>query len=179
MDAAEFVSSLEGLAPSHDTLSQCGYSEDEANAFLNTFKCRRRSEELAITTYDDPMLELIRGWDIASVEIGSLGFLAEPLDSPDSLIVGRLEADPLAFRKNRSGWVLLDRDDERRVMCEVAESGEALLRGLLSVAGLYARTSINLLDFDDEEAMQHIKADCLAKLGGARYDAFCTSILGV
>lgn len=182
MNAAEFVITLERLAPSRDDLNRCGYSDSEADEFLKCFRCGSRSSEQSIAAFDDAMLDLICRWDMSSVEIGSLTFLPEAKESSkssDYLVVGRLETDLLAFDKKSYRWVLLDGDDETRILCEAAESGESLLLGLLCAAGFYAHTSVELLSFDDAEAMQRIKSECVARLGGMEYEPFCTSILGV
>ena len=62
MKANEFASRLKKLAPAKPALLGCGYGNDEADEFIESFACHSRNEPLAIASDGDSMLELLKEW---------------------------------------------------------------------------------------------------------------------
>jgi hypothetical protein len=179
MNAQQFVSKLQELAPAKSVLIGCDYGDEEANDYIESFKCRPRDQLLGIETYGDSMLELVNGWDLSRVEIGPISFHTQPKQFENYLEVGRVEGDRLAFRPDTKDYVLVDSQNLNHVMCEASEDGGAMLDGLAEVAGYYAKTAIEEIDIDDENIGAKFKSICVTAFGGSKYEAFCTSILGL
>jgi hypothetical protein len=60
MDASEFAARLVTVAPGKDNVLAAGYTDGEADRFLDEFKCIPREVPLDIETYGDQLLELVR-----------------------------------------------------------------------------------------------------------------------
>lgn len=179
MEPNEFVSALEKLAPEKRVLLASDYPDDEADEFVKSFTCVPRNTPLDFESHGDALLELIKGWDVSGVEIGSLSFLPEPTIVRGTVEVGAIEADALIFRPSTRDFALVDHDDGERVLCKVSGSGESLLKALLCIAGFYAKTAVDEIDIDDESAALGIKSECIRLLGGEEFETFCTTLLGV
>ena len=179
MKANEFVTRLKELAPAKPVLLGCGYGDDEADQFIDSFACRSRSERLGIETNGDPMLELINGWDLSHVEIGPINFHSHPKQFESHLEIGTVEGDRIAYRLDARDYVLLDWRDLNHVMCEIAPHGESFLNGLIEIAGCLAKNAVEEIDLDDDDVGAEFKAKCVEAFGGSKYEAFCTSILGI
>ncbi len=144
--------------------------------FRNYFLCRPRATR---PHDDDPLLALLKGWDLSQVEIGMICFLAEPEPMPGKVRVGALEADPLNIL-----------DGTREILCEqlhvpgfvlhnVAKNSEHFLDALLPAAELFARRLTQDIAFDDLAATRQTADRCVALAGGERYLSFYHSVLGV
>ena len=179
MNADEFVIKLKNIAPAKSVLLGCDYSADEADGFIDSFVCRRRSEPIGIESNGDSMLELLDKWDISHVEIGPICFHAVPERLESHLEIGIVEGDRLVYRSDARDYALLDSQNLSHVMCAAASNGDSLLNGLIQVAGYFAKTGIDEIDIDDEDAGAEIKSKCIAAFGGSKYESFCTTVLGV
>lgn len=179
MNADEFVTKLRDLAPTTSVLNECGYPAAEADRFLDSFVCRRRTTPLNIATHGDAMLELIDKWDLSHVEIGPICFHAQPEQFPGHLEIGTIEGDRLVYRKDTKAYALLESPNIARFMCVAALNGNLLLDGLIEVAGYYAKTATDEIDIDDEDTGAEIKRRCMAAFGGGQCESFCTTVLGV
>lgn len=179
MNANEFVRQLRELAPQKPLLLKCGYGDDEADEFIESFACQSRSKALGIETNGDSVLELLNEWEVSHVEIGPISFHSRPVHLENHLEIGTVEGDRLAYRPSKRDYVLLDCQDLNHVMCEVAPNGDSLLDGLLVVAGYYAKTAAEEIDIDDSNVGAEFRTRCAEALGGKKYDSFCASILGV
>lgn len=177
MNANEFVTKLKELAPAKSTLLECGYGDDEADEFVESFVCRPRIDPLSIDTRGDSMLELISGWDISHVEIGPISFHSRPQTFEGHLEIGTVEGDRLVYRTETKDYALLDSQNLQHVMCAAASDGDTLLNGLLEVAGYYAKTATEEIDIDDEAVGTEYKGRCVSAFGGN--EMFCSSLLGV
>jgi len=179
MKANEFVRRLRELAPAKPVLLECGYGAEEADRFIASFECRARSEPLGIETHGDSMLELMNGWDLSNVEIGPISFHSEPEQFESHLEVGTIEGDRIAYRLDARDYVLLDWQDLKHVMCEIAAQGDFFLNGLIEIARYLSRNAVEEIDLDDENVGAEFKAKCAEAFGGSKYESFCTSILGI
>ncbi len=178
MDASEFASKLSGLAPAKSRLLSADYEHDEADQFINTFQCVPRRSPLGIATHNDRFLELMDGWDISKVEIGSLCFPSEPVVLSGYLEVGLIENDKLVFCAKTGDHVLLDHESGN-VLCRASHDGETLLNALLCIAGFYSKTAVDEVDIDDQSEALKAKAACVHESGGEEFETFCTTMLGV
>ncbi len=143
MNADEFVIKLKEIAPAKSVLLGCEYSADEADGFIDSFVCRRRSEPLGIESNGDSMLELLDKWDLSHAEIGPICFHAEPERFEGHLEIGTVEGDRLVYRPDAKDYALLDSQNLAHVMCDAASNGDSLLNGLIQLAGYFAKTAIN------------------------------------
>jgi hypothetical protein len=179
MKADEFVLRLKALAPAKPVLLGCGYGNDEALAFIESFVCQSRAVPLSIASKGDSMLELLTKWDLSAVEIGPISFHSEPEALGNHLEIGTVEGDRLVYRLDAKDYVLLDSQNVQHVMCKAAPNGDALLNGLLEVASYYSKTAVEEIDIDDTSVGAEFKKKCVQAFGGSEYESFCTSILGV
>ena len=116
MNANEFTIRLKEIAPSKVLLLDCDYGADEADRFIKSFECRRRSQPIGIESNGDSMLELLDKWDISHVEIGPICFHAEPEKFDGHLEIGTIEGDRLVYRPDAKDYVLLDSQNLEHVM---------------------------------------------------------------
>ncbi len=179
MNADEFTIKLKEIAPAKAVLLECGYSADEADSFIESFECRRRSEPLGIESNGDSMLDLLDKWDMSHVEIGPICFHAEPEWFDGHLDIGTVDGDRIAYRFDTRDYVLLDWQDLNHVMCEVAPDGSSFLDGLFELGRWLAMNAIDAIDLDDEDVSVEVKDKCIAAFGGSKYESFCTTVLGV
>lgn len=179
MNADEFTIKLKEIAPTKAILLGCDFGADEADKFIKSFECRRRSDPLGIVSNGDSMLDLLDKWDLSHVEIGPICFHAEPIQFDGHLEIGTLEGDRLVYRHDAKYYALLDSQNLSHVMCDVAPNGDTLLDGLIQFANYFAKTAIDEINIDDEDAGAEIKEKCVAAFGGRRYESFCTTVLGV
>jgi hypothetical protein len=179
MKAKEFVARLRELAPAKSVLLERGYGNEEADEYIDSFACCPRSVALGIETNNDSMLELMNEWDLSRVEIGGITFHSEPVQFDNQLEIGTLEGDRIAYRLDTRDYVLLDWQNLKHVMCEIAPHGDSFLDGLSEIAGCCAKSAIEEIDLDDENVCREYKAKCVQAFGGSKYETFCTSILGV
>lgn len=179
MNADEFTIKLKEIAPAKAVLLGRDYCADEADGFVESFECRRRSEPLGIESNGDSMLDLLDKWDISYVEIGPICFHAEPEQFDGHLEIGTVEGDRLVYRPDTKDYALLDSQNLGHVMCDAAPNGDSLLDGLIQIADYFAKTAIDEIDIDDEEVGAEIKDKCIAAFGGSKYESFCTTVLGV
>ena len=177
MNADEFTIKLKEIAPVKMVLLGCGYRADEADDLVRSFECRRRSEPLGIATNGDSMLDLLDKWDISHVEIGPICFHSEPRQFDSRLEIGTVEGDRIVYRPDTKNYALMD--FQKNVICDIAPNGDALLDGLIQIAEYFAKTAIDEIDIDDEEAGGKIRDKCVAALGGIKYESSCVTVLGV
>lgn len=177
MNAREFVAHLRALSPEKDLLLECDYEDDEAVEFIDSFACRSRFESLVLDTHDDPMLELLRDWEMAHIEIGPIAFHEVPRKYEHYVEVGTVEGDRLVYRLETRDYGLLDFRN-LSVMCLAAKNGNALLDGMVEAAGYFAKTAVDEIDLDDEAAGAEFKDKCAKAFGGVESETFCTSIFG-
>ena len=178
MNANEFTIRLKEIAPSKVLLLDCDYGADEADRFIKSFECRRRSQPIGIESNGDSMLELLDKWDISHVEIGPICFHAEPEKFDGHLEIGTIEGDRLVYRPDAKDYVLLDSQNLEHVMCDAAPNGDSLLDGLIQIADYFAKTAIDEIDIDDEDTGAKTKNECITAFGGSKYESFCTTALG-
>jgi hypothetical protein len=178
MNPQQFAESLQRLAPTRSKLAAAGYSDDESEQFIASFVCVRRRFPLDLETHGDDVLQLVREWDVSSVEIGMFSFLATPVVTDARAQVGILEVDPVSHRSVDGGYVL-EEVVSGRFICRVAPSGCELLGALLEIAGFYAKSSVGEIDLDDDAMGLAVKQRCVDLLGGDEYETFCTMLLGV
>ncbi len=178
MDPSEFASKLSELAPEKSKLLSADYGDDEADRFIDTFRCIPRESALGIETHDDGLLELMDGWDISNVEIGSLCFLSEPAVLNRHLEVASIESDQLVFCTEGKDYALLDHESGE-VLCRASHDGRALLKALLCIAVFYSKTAVDGIEVDDDLEALKVKAESISQLGGEEFETFCTTLLGV
>lgn len=179
MKAADFVRTLKSVAPRRGALLPPLYPDDEADDFVRAFECILRDTPLNLDTYEDEALELIRGWDVSSVSIGGLHFVAEPIASEHGVLIAVEELDSVVFRPSEGDYVMLDHEVDGRLLCRVARDGDSLLDSLIPIAKYYVKTALQEIDIDDERVAQEVKAECIEILGGGEFATFCTALLGV
>ncbi len=178
MNASDFVTALRNAAPTKQILEECDYGSAEADEFIASFECKRRPVPLGLEPYGDSFLELIDEWDLSSIEIGPICFDFKPSLSDEFLEIGMVEVDRLVYRFAVGDYALLDGDNQGIAVHEAAPSGGLLLEILVKAAQFFAKTAIDEIDVDDDEAVKEIKDECLSRLGGRRYDLFCEAIFG-
>jgi hypothetical protein len=179
MNADEFVTKLKEIAPAKAVLLGCGYGADEADSFIKSFECRRRYKPLGIESNDDSMLNLLNKWDISHVVIGPICFHIEPVQFDGYFEIGTIEGDRIVYRPDTKDYVLLDWRDLSHVMCDVASQGDLFLDGLFEIRRWLAKNAVGEIDLDNENIGADVRDQCIAAFGGSKYEAFCTTALGV
>lgn len=125
-----------------------------------------RAQALDIEAHDDEMLQLAAGWQIVKLEIGPLEFFDQPIVTADYIQVGKIELDPLAYRRKERDYVILDGAERTSRFWKAAPNGSALLDVLIRCRKYYVDSATDQVDIDDEKAGLLVKEECLRKLGG-------------
>lgn len=178
MAPSDFVEQLKQAVPSKTELLEADFDINEVEEEIERYTCRRREQPLRFETNGDNFLELILGWDLSSLEIGPLTFEAEPIVRSTNLVLGKVELDEFVYDCDSKSFLVLDHEVSGRTFCEAASNGSALMSALLTIATFYGKHTIDFEAADDEEALLKLKNECVEKLG-SKYEAFCTSLLGV
>ncbi len=179
MDANDFVAELAKLAPTREALLAAGRSPEGFEKNWQSFVCKPRLSPLDMETYGDAMLELVRDWDVSTVEIGMFSFHDVPVRSCGLIHIGKIEAEELVLREETRDYVVLEHEVPGRVCCLGAGDGGSLLAALLLIAGYFVKTGLGEVDIDDEDAADAVKRECVQVLGGEEYDGIPTLLLGV
>ena len=180
MNAIDFVTELKSFMPSRDALLNVGCSPELAEETVRSYIVPPRTCPIDLETLGDPALELLKYWDVSTIEIGPFSFHSEPIGSVGQREIGTVDRfDPVVFRDESRDFVLLDHEVADRVMCRVAPNGGALLASLIEVAAYYRKTVTEEIDIDDERVGLTVKSRCVQILGGTEYESFATGLLGV
>lgn len=179
MDTSDFVAELAKLAPPREALLAAGDPPEQFDEYWQSFVCKPRLSPLDMETHGDAMLELVRNWDVSTVEIGMFSFHDVPVRSGGLVHIGMIEAEEVVFREETRDYVVLEHEVPGRVCCLGAGDGGSLLAALLVMAGFFVRTGLGEIDIDDEDAAVAVKRECVQVLGGEEYDGIPGLILGV
>ena len=173
MDADTFAARLNSCAPSlNEALEMTEGRREAAEAIRDAYTCRRRPG-MEIRVSDNPIIDLVRRYDLSSVEVGLVEFGSAIYELAGKLCFGKAEADPLVIDEDSGHVQLLDHASPGYVICECARNASQFLDAL--VAGteiLGGRRSEDIIeDFD-------VVNRCAELAGGDEYRVFYAQILG-
>lgn len=179
MDAEDFVSKMASLAPSKNHLLDCGYDDEQADSYIACYVCAPRPKPLLPSMLGDPFFVLFNGWDLSSLEIGSLTFHAKFQLFPHHLEIGTLGGDRLVCRTECRDFALLDWQNLQHVLYRISTDSSSFLAGLLTVAECLSKHSVEEINLDDDVAIANEwTLKCAAAFGGADAEPFCRHLLG-
>lgn len=173
-----FVQLLTEAAPSLDALERRGLSNEEAREFRKYYLCMKRDQPLPEPSGSDPVLRLLRDWDLRNLEIGMVRFPGPCVEISAGTCIGCVEADPLIRLLEGGEIVVHELGTKEHVLWRVAKNGSALLDALSIAARFLAKGATATIDIDECEAARVAAAACANAAGGDEYIDFYTMLLG-
>lgn len=134
MNASEFCEKLKLLTPDRQALEDEGLEKDEIIDEMARYDCR-----LLIPSYPestDPVVDLVRNYDVTSVEIGIVNFRCEPSDCESGFQFGQVESDPLVIDAVTGFIEVRDLYNANRVLWVCARTGSMFLESLIEAAAI-------------------------------------------
>jgi hypothetical protein len=179
MKAVSFIQHLARLAPSHaELIERYGFTPDEAEANLMSYLCTKRDRPLSEPSGSDAVLELLRNWDMSTIEIGMVRFPDPPFERSGKLFIGCVEADPLVLLPRGDGIVVYELGSEEHLLWRVASNGSALLDALLIAARFLSNRYASRINDGDQEAARSAARECASAAGGEEFSDFYMMLLG-
>jgi hypothetical protein len=178
MQAEAFVKQLADAAPPASDLEKCGLSSEQAREFITSFHCVKRDRPLPKPNGSDPVLKLLRNWDLSKVEIGMVRFPDPPVQQSGKICVGCVEVDPLVILPGSGEIVVHEFGTKEHLLWRVAKNGGALLDALLIAAQFLEKTGIGTIDYRDSRIARPVALECASAAGGDRYLDFYKMLLG-
>ena len=94
MTPEDFVTVLNDLAPGIGKIESIGFSSEEAEDFIKTYKCIDRDEIESLTLTDEALSALFSKWDLSQITIGMVELLDLPQEYGSHIQIGLVETDP-------------------------------------------------------------------------------------
>lgn len=175
MQADTFVEEVRLCAPPAEKLEGMGLSTVEVARFRESFSCKKR---LASNSYSDPLLDLVVNYDTSKLEIGTITFNPEVVESERGWRVGQFEIDPLMINRSSGEVHVEDEAKEGYVIWQCAADGEKFLDALLLAACFLAKCSYDEKLANDQAASHEQAGACTKAAGGSEYLDFYLALLG-
>jgi hypothetical protein len=177
MDAERFVQELAALAPSTAELQREGLSSEEARDFRKSYFCVRRADPLEWPKGAGQLVELLRHWDLSTVEIGMVQFRRPPGDTSAGVCIGCVEADPLLILPGGE-LVVHEFGTDGHLLWTVAKSGDHLLDALIIAERFLGRRVRREIALNDYQAARSVALQCASAAGGGRHLDFYRMLVG-
>ena len=178
MNVDSFVTQLAEAAPRPSDLERSGLVGEAAHEFIRSFLCVKRDQPSAEPSGSEPVLELLRNWDLSKVEIGMVRFPGSHVESSGTICLGCVEADPLVLLPNGGEIVVHELGTKEHILWHVAKNGSALLEALVVAAGFLGKRAVGSIDFDDYETARTVALECATVAGGNKFTSFFKMLLG-
>ena len=127
MNHSDFITQLEGIAPSKQDYLDLGVTNDFAvrneRNYIVPKKLIAGSSQLEFQRFE--LVSLIKNFDCGNLQIGLISFFEEPLIEPLHLLIGNVELDILAINKSTLEIEVLDHDMRDHLIWSCASNGEA------------------------------------------------------
>ncbi|MEK6153608.1 hypothetical protein WIW50_10130 [Flavobacteriaceae bacterium 3-367] len=177
MTSSEFVDNLKLIAPSEKSLVEQGLKKDFIENYLDGYNLKMINSE---TVTDDPLLDLIYKYDISNLDIGMIRFenRDDIMDTGRFILFGSYDADVVAIDKITNEVVVLDWEEESRIMGKCSKDTETFLSALLKVAEFNEKMSSNDNLLNDQDAIKNKAREIASTAGGENYIDFYLNILG-
>ena len=178
MDVGTFVKQLAEAAPSSSDLERCGFTGEQADEFIRSFRCVKRDRPLPKPAGQDSLLELLREWDLSKVEIGMVRFPDPPAERSEKICVGCVEADPLVILSDDGEIVVHELGTKDHLLWRVSRNGSTLLNALAIAASFLGKRAVGTIDFGDYESARSAASQCASAAGGDKYLDFYRMLIG-
>lgn len=178
MELDVFVKELAKIAPSTLDLERSGLSSEEAKRIVEGYFCVKRDRPLEETSSSDPVLELLRNWDLSKVEIGMVRFPGPPVERSGKIYIGYVEADPLVILLDSGEIVVHEFGIKEHLLWWAAKSGSHLLDALIIAARFLEKQGDGTIDFQDLKIAGPVALECATAAGGYKYLDFYKMLLG-
>jgi hypothetical protein len=178
MTPETFVEKLADLIPTVAALRQQGVAEDEAASLRASYRCVERPQPQPFPDHGDPLLSLLRRWEVRTVEVGMFRFLAAPRALDDRLQIGVFEVDPVTIDL-ASGEVLVEESGVPghwlwHCTADTSTFLEALVRAAQYLEGRGSGGEL----WEDQRRARRVAEECATAAGGDRYLPFYLMMLG-
>jgi hypothetical protein len=181
MTAEAFVEEIARNAPSMDHMRRIGIDGELASEFTREHMLTRFPGKQVPMPEEDPLLTLLKGFDLSHSRIGSICFAQPPKLEGDRLIIGDIDADPLVYNLLTREITFCDHECPSFVMSKVAKDGGAFLDALAIASKLFTSTLLGEIPFPtgyDAHAFPVAKR-CAEAAGGDEYLDFYLMLTGV
>ena len=179
MNHHDFASQIAKTAPSHSDLVALGLNDDSAAEMIAQYHVCPRSSPLEITFLgNDVVIEFIKTYEVANLEIGMVDFLTTPLYYGDNLQFAKVELDPMVL--SISGEILVtDWQQPDHIMWRCAIDGAHLFDALVIASQFLTLTMLNDDIENDETLALSVANSAAITAGGEKYVSFYQMMLGV
>ncbi|WP_298899800.1 hypothetical protein [uncultured Psychroserpens sp.] len=176
MKTTEFVIKLKKLRPDAQILRGFDFDEDFINEYRNSFDILKLKESNDTL---DPILSLIREYNVSNVDIGLVRFNNENevLENNRYIYIGNFDADYLAIDKYTNEIIVLSCEDPDHVLVKCSKDSFSFLSALYEVARINNELFLGNISSNDKNIKE--LAESIAKVsGGDEYLDFYLLILG-
>ena len=179
MNHHEFASQIAQTAPSHPDLVALGIEDASASKMIAQYYVRPRASQLEIAFLThDVVVDFIKTYDVADLEIGMVDFLPNPLHHGDYLHFAKVELDPM-FLSITGEVLVVDWQQPDHVMWHCAVDGAHLFDAMVITSQFLTLTMLNDDIYNDEALALSVAASAAIAAGGEKYVSFYQMMLGV
>ncbi|WP_109693961.1 hypothetical protein [Chitinophaga deserti] len=178
MTHKEFALKISKVPFTPEVYKQHGWSEKfiEDTFKRHTFLPKEPSN--TIPECVDPILNLVRSFDVSNVEIGMVRFNDKIVNGQDYIIFGRAETDDLVISKITNEILLLE-SGINHVLYYCASNSTTFLNALLQIAPIFQQRGIDVNLFENDAAQIKFASAFGETAGGEKYKDFYRMLLGV
>lgn len=178
MNVAAFLKQLAEAAPSPSDLESSGFTSEQSAEFIKSYHCVRRDRPPPEPSGSDPVLVLLRNWDLSTVEIGVVRFPGPPSQRSGKICIGCVEADPLVLLPNGGEIVVHELGTVDHQLWRVARNGSTVLDALVLAARFLGKRVVGAIALENHEAARLAALQCASAAGGEAYMDFYKMLLG-
>jgi hypothetical protein len=179
--AEAFVQELARNAPSLERLQQIGIDSELAREFVDDYHLKRFSTVEVADPNEDPLLSLLRNFDLSGFTIGHISFSQPLIVKGEQVIIGDIDADPLVYNLLTREITFCDHECPSFVMSKVAKDGGAFLDALAIASNLFKSRLLGDIPFSKgyDALAFPIAKQCAEAAGGDEYLDFYLMLTGV
>ena len=179
MTAKEFTQKLFRLTPSIEDFLNLGYKHEIAEQLMLEYKCIAKESKLDEINIADELLLLVQNYDCSKVQIGIVSFFKEIYILDDYIVLGEVEGDILALRKETLEIHVLDNENPQWIIWTCASSGKHFLDAMICAAEFFSIRIKNTHVAKNREYTRENVNKCASKAGGDAYQNFYSVLLGL